>query len=136
MKRVTTLINPQLMKWVQVIYFYFATKIWTFTSQFSVCQGLVSEKISAVCSKYKHGPTVCATSILVLGSVTVGVTGQITIMGFAPKLWNQVTFSSLSRWKILTLEKRPVNKRQLCINSQLSTVYKSELWYIITPNLS
>jgi hypothetical protein len=28
------------------------------------------------------------------------------------------------------------NNRQLCINSQLSTAYKSDLCYIIRPNLS
>ena len=30
----------------------------------------------------QYQPTVCAISILVMGSITVGVTGQITIMGF------------------------------------------------------
>ena len=29
------------------------------------------------------GPTVCATSISVMGYMTVSITGQITIMGFA-----------------------------------------------------
>jgi hypothetical protein len=64
---------------------------------------------------------------------------------FLAKLWNQVPSSSLSRWMILTLEKIKTcwvlwfwkvqisNNRQLCINCQLSAVYKSELCYIITP---
>ena len=54
---------------------------------------------------------------------------------FSPKLWNQVTSSSLSRWKILTLEKNNIGCAMGCreveiwllINSQKSTIYKSQL---------
>ena len=45
-------------------------------------------------------PTVCATSILVVGSVTVAVTGHITEMGFA----RTVGLSSLSMHTIVTDE--------------------------------
>ena len=34
---------------------------------------------------------VCATSISVMGSVTVGITGQITVMGFAHTVGLRVT---------------------------------------------
>ena len=56
------------------------------------------------------------------------------------KLWNQVTFSSLFRWKILTLEKIKTdwvlwcskvlisNKRQLCINL---VVYCLQIWTLL-----
>ena len=56
-----------------------------------------------------------------------------------PKLWNQVTFSSLTLEKIMTgwvlwcSKVQISNNGRLCINSQF-TVYKSELCYIITPN--